>query len=301
MTAAHTHGPGDNGDNGDGSDGSAPHGNHPGDGTTADADRPTVTWTKSPVPGTPWFTARLTLSHPRQRNALTFTMYDELERACEDIDADRAVRATVVRGAGGQAFAAGTDIREFRTVHTGEDGVAYERRVGRALDRLAGLRMPVIAAVEGPAIGAGTALVACCDLVVCTPDAVFGAPIGRTLGNCLAPPVVARLYTCFGRARTLYALLTARLITAEEARQAGFVLDVIDATVLGARVDELCADVARCAPLTLAAIKEADRRVLAAAAPDHGDDLYAECYASEDFHEGVTAFLTKRKPHWRDR
>ncbi|GHH86818.1 enoyl-CoA hydratase [Streptomyces sulfonofaciens] len=264
-------------------------------------DAPRVHWAKRPVPGTGGHAAHLTLANPRQRNALTLRMYEELERACEEIDADDEVRLTVVRGAGGAAFAAGTDIREFRAVASGADGVAYERRVGRAVARLAGLRMPALAVVRGPAVGAGLVIAACCDLVVCTPDAVFGVPIGRSLGNCLSPSAVARLHACLGRARTLRALLTARLIPAGEAQEAGFVTEVVEPDVIEDRADELAADIARCAPLTLAALKEADRRVLAAADPGHADDLYEMCYGSRDFHEGVTAFLGKRPPDWQGR
>lgn len=272
------------------------------DGTDADGgQQPRVHWAKHPVPDTDHHAAHITLSHPRLRNALTLTMYDQLERACEEIDADEEVRLTVVRGAGGRAFAAGTDIREFRSVTSGAHGVAYERQVGRAVDRLAGLRMPAVAVVEGAAVGAGLVLTAACDLVLCTPDAVFGAPIGRTLGNCLSPTAIARLYAGLGRARTLRALLTARLITAAEAHDAGFVTEIVAPDRLGVRIDEVSADIARCAPLTLAALKEADRRVLAAADPGHADDLYIRCYGSQDFREGVTAFLARRPPDWQGR
>src|SRR5213596_1179202 len=101
-----------------------------------------------------------------------------------------------------------------------------------------------------------------------------------------------------GRARTLRSLLAARLITAEEAHESGFVADIVDPADLDTRLAELTADIARCAPLTLAALKEADRRVLAASAPGHAEDLYARVYGSRDFAEGVTAFLEKRKPEW---
>ncbi|GGO42114.1 enoyl-CoA hydratase [Streptomyces daqingensis] len=266
---------------------------------TTDVHPPSARWTKQEVPGTGSSAAHLTLSNPRQRNALTMGMYDQLELACEEIDADPEVQVTVLRGAGGRAFAAGTDIREFRGFTSGADGVAYEKRVGRAVERLASVRMPVVGAVEGPAVGAGIALSACCDLVLCTPDAVFGAPIARTLGNCLAPAVVARLYASLGRARTLRALLTAELIGAQEALTAGFVQEVVEREEFDERIAATCAGIARGAPLTLAALKEADRRVLAASAPGPADDLYELCYGSRDFREGVTAFLDKRTPDWQ--
>ncbi|MCH6159151.1 enoyl-CoA hydratase-related protein [Streptomyces marispadix] len=285
-------------------------------------DPPSVTWSEEKVPGTGGSAARVVLSNPGRRNALTLDMYDRLHQACEEIDASPDVRVTVLRGAGGRAFAAGTDIREFRDF-TGADGIAYERRVGRAVERLAALRMPVIAAVEGPAVGGGFALAACCDIVVCTPDSVFGAPVARTLGNCLAPAVVARMYACLGRARTLRALLTAELVGAREALEAGFVSAIAGADGAGGgasadgdsadgdsadpggeldrHIARLVARIAGCAPLTLAALKEADRRVLAASAPGSAEDLYELCYGSRDFREGVSAFLAKRPPRWQGR
>lgn len=262
---------------------------------------PSVSWREERVPGGDTSVAWLTLSNPHRRNALTLEMYDQLRHACEEIDAASDVRVTVLRGAGGGAFAAGTDIREFRGFTSGTDGVEYERHVGTALDRLVALRMPVIAAVEGPAVGAGIALTACCDIVVCTPDSVFGAPIARTLGNCLAPAVVARLYASLGRGRTLHALLTARLIGAQEAHEAGLVAQIVDAGRLDEHLAELTTRIAGCAPLTLAALKEADRRVISASAPGKADDLYELCYGSGDFREGVSAFLDKRPPEWQGR
>jgi enoyl-CoA hydratase len=268
---------------------------------SADDGSPSVGWTKETVPGTGAYAAHLTLSNPSRRNALTLDMYGQLELACEEIDADPGIRLTVLRGAGGRAFAAGTDIREFTSFPSGADGVAYEARVGRAVERLARLRMPVIAAVEGPAVGAGIALTVSCDLVVCTPDAVFGAPIARTLGNCLAPAVVARLYATLGRARTLRAVLTAELIGAEEAQQAGLVQEIVEPGAFDEHIARLSDSIARCAPLTLAALKEADRRVLASSTPAPAEDLYELVYGSRDFGEGVEAFLEKRTPDWQGR
>ncbi|SCK44240.1 enoyl-CoA hydratase [Streptomyces sp. WMMB 322] len=261
---------------------------------------PSVSWQEETVPGGDTSVAWLTLSNPRRHNALTLEMYDQLHRACEEIDAACDVRVTVLRGAGGRAFAAGTDIREFRGF-TGRDGVEYERRVGSAVERLAALRMPVVAAVEGPAVGGGLALTVSCDIVVCTPDSVFGAPIARTLGNCLSPTVIARLHASLGRARTQHALLTAQLISAQEAHEAGLVAQITDAEGLDAHLAGLTARIAGCAPLTLAALKEADRRVISASAPGTADDLYELCYGSRDFREGVSAFLDKRPPEWEGR
>jgi enoyl-CoA hydratase len=226
-------------------------------------------------------------------------MYDALEEGCASVSADPSVRVVVIRGAGGEAFAAGTDIAQFRDFRTADDGVAYEHRVGRVLDRLLAVPVPVLSVVEGPAVGAGLAVAACSDLVLATPDAVFGVPVARTLGNCLPPAVVARLQRRLGAARTMTMLLTASLLPAAAAAESGFVAAVVPADELEAEVAATVTRIRRGAPLTLVALKEIDRR-LGAEVPD-GDDLLRRCYGSDDFREGVAAFLDHRRPVWKGR
>jgi len=244
---------------------------------------------------------RLTLANPDRRNAITWRMYDGLEAALTRIDADPQVRAVVLRGAGGQAFAAGTDIGQFTEFRSSDDAIAYERRIGQVLDRLTAVRVPVLAVVEGPAVGAGLVLAASCDIVVATPDAVFGAPIAHTLGNCLSPAVVRQLQTRLGRGRTMAMLLTATLLTAAEAATAGLVAEVIPRSELDTRVDELLARVIGGAPLTLAGLKEVDRRLAASAVEVDADDVLRRCYGSADFAAAVRAFLAHERPRWEGR
>jgi enoyl-CoA hydratase/carnithine racemase len=215
------------------------------------------------------------------------------------VAADPAVRILVIRGAGGEAFAAGTDIAQFTEFRSGQDGVDYERRVGRVLERLLAVPVPVLSVVQGPAVGAGLAVAACSDIVVATPDAVFGVPIARTLGNCLPPAVVARLQQRLGASRTMAMLLTASLLSAEDAAVSGFVSAVIPEADLETEVAALTRRVTRGAPLTLAALKELDRRL--ASDVVEADDLLERCYGSEDFREGVDAFLGHRRPSWKGR
>ncbi|GAB7191474.1 enoyl-CoA hydratase [Kineococcus sp. NUM-3379] len=239
------------------------------------------------------------LSNPGRRNALTWEMYDRLVGVCDDVAADPSVRVVVLRGAGG-AFAAGTDIRQFAGFD-GADGLAYERRVGSVLERLAGVRVPVVGVVEGPAVGAGLALAALCDVLVATPGARFGVPVARTLGNCIPAAVVARLQRRLGTGRTTAMLLTARLLDAREAATAGFVHLLVEEDGLEEAVAGLLGRVLAGAPLTLAALKEVDRRLAAAAAAVEDSDLLLRCYGSADFREGVTAFLEHRAPRWEGR
>jgi enoyl-CoA hydratase/carnithine racemase len=242
-----------------------------------------------------------TFNRPDARNALTWKMYERLERTCEEVDADDSVRVLVLRGAGGKAFVAGTDIGQFKGFETAEDGIAYERDGDQRIARLAGVRKPVIAQLQGFAVGGGFRIAAACDLRIATPDARFGAPIARTLGNCLSMEAYAGLLDLFGPSRLTELIFSARLMTAEEAHAAGFVHEIVPPGEIEARVRALAATLVEHAPITLQVTKEAIRRIQAARALPDGDDLIARTYSSADFAEGVRAFLDKRKPRWTGR
>jgi enoyl-CoA hydratase/carnithine racemase len=244
--------------------------------------------------------ATLTFNRPQARNALTWAMYDALTRACDHVDADPEVRVFIIRAAG-DAFAAGTDISQFAAFATGQDGLAYERRLDAAIDRLEHVRVPTIAVVQGVAAGAGAVIALACDLRVCSPQAQFGVPIARTLGNCLSAANCARLLDHFGPAVTKDLLFTARLIDVDEAVRHGLVTRLVDAPDLDRATEHLAETIAAHAPLTLHATKEALRRLALARRPREGaiDDLIADCYGSADFREGVAAFLEKRRPRFR--
>jgi enoyl-CoA hydratase/carnithine racemase len=230
--------------------------------------------------------AWITFNRPDAHNAMTFEMYEELFACCTRADEDEEVRALVLRGAGGRAFVAGTDIRQFLEFASGEDGLAYEATIDRIVGRLERVRAPTIALVDGFAMGSGLALSAACDLRICSPAAVFGLPVARTVGNCLSMENYARLAALLGEARVKDIVFTARRVEAEEALAIGFATEVVeDAT---ARVGELVELLAGHAPLTLWATKEALRRLRPV--PD-GDDLVREVYGSDEFRARVRAFL----------
>ena len=245
--------------------------------------------------------ALVTVNRPDARNAITFAMYDALHDLCERFDADPEVRVLVLRGAGERAFVSGTDIRQFLEFRTREDALAYEARITRVLARLRGMRKPTLAMVQGDAVGGGLFLSLACDLRVAAAHARFGAPVARTLGNCMAPLAFSLLAATVGPVRARNLLLTARLLDAPEAHAIGLVDEVHPAAALEARVRELAQHLTELAPLTLAAVKEATRRVTAPAALRDAEDLVLSCYLSDDFHEGVRAFLAKRTPEWRGR
>jgi enoyl-CoA hydratase/carnithine racemase len=242
-------------------------------------------------------TVFLTFDRPRARNAMTWAMYESLAALLARLDPGDGVRVAVLRGAGG-TFVAGSDIAQFAAFESSDDGVAYERRLDAVIARLEAVPVPTVAVVEGFAAGAGLAIAAACDLRVCTPDAKFGVPIARTVGNCLSMANYARLVAHLGPARTTALLCTAGFMSAPEAREAGFVLEVVPPDQIDARVHELSERIASLAPITLQVSKQAIRRIVAGLGAE-GEDLIRLSYGSRDFREGVAAFLAKRVPVWQ--
>lgn len=243
--------------------------------------------------------ATITLNRPAKRNALTFEMYERLAEICRTSRCKEGPRVLIVRGAGDKAFAAGTDISQFRDFKTGEDGLAYEKKIDGVLSDIESCPKPIIAAITGACTGGGAAIAGLCDIRLATRDMRFGFPIARTLGNCLSIPSLRRMSALLGAARTREIIMTSRLIEAEEALGIGLVSELFDeADALFARARELAEEIATFAPLTLRATKEMFRRMSAAELDIGDDDLIAMCYGSDDFHEGLEAFLAKRKANW---
>lgn len=240
-------------------------------------------------------------NRPKARNAMTWHMYERLVEVCEQVNADRSLRALILTGAGGRAFVAGTDIAQFRSFTTEKDALDYEARGNHVMRTLETVRVPTIAAIAGPCTGGGAGMASACDLRLASPSARFGFPIARTLGNCLSMHNYARLFTLLGPARAKDILLTARLMGADEMLACGLVREVVpDEESLLPRARELAEELATHAPLTMWATKEAMRRLRERLVVDGADtDLILTCYMSSDFKEGVEAFLAKRKPEWR--
>ena len=170
---------------------------------------------------------------------------------------DKSVKALLIYGAGGKAFAAGTDIAEFRVLNSDQDCIDYEVKIERILSSLEQCRVPTLAAIAGACTGGGAAIAACCDLRLAAADAKFGFPIARTLGNCLSVANYGRLAHLIGAARVKDLIFTARLIDAEEAKIFGLVGEIVAPDALMARAVDLARTVAGHAPLTLAATKQA--------------------------------------------
>jgi enoyl-CoA hydratase len=244
-------------------------------------------------------------NRPEQRNAMTFAMYEGLEQACVRADEDDSVQVLVLRGAGGRAFVAGTDISQFLAFGTGEsssgeDGVAYEARIEQVTNRLEDVGVPTVAAVAGACVGGGLILAAACDLRVATASSRFGVPVARTLGNCLSMNTYSLLVAHLGPARTLDMLLRARLLSAEQAAGAGFVSEVCPDGELDSALAAVVTPLLGHAPLSMRAAKRAVARLRRANVPD-GDDLVREVFGSADFRAGVAAFVNREQVSWTGR
>jgi enoyl-CoA hydratase len=242
----------------------------------------------------------VTFNRPQARNAFTFAMYERLADICEEANADRSLKVLVLQGAGDKAFAAGTDINQFRAFTTPQHALDYEGRIDRVLGTLETCRVPTIAAINGACTGGGAGIAACCDIRIGTKTTRYGFPIARTLGNCLSMSNISRLTALVGPARVKDLIFTARLIGAEEAASVGLLSEVVeDIAALKQRAGELATLIAGNAPLTLNATKQALARLQRRLTREEGEDLILMCYMSRDFREGLDAFLNKRPPQWK--
>ena len=244
--------------------------------------------------------ATLTFDRPHARNAMTWKMYTEMYDLLDQVDEDPDIRVVVLRGAGEDAFVAGTDIRQFQEFETGRDGVEYNERVEKPFSRLEAVRAPTIAVGTGYVVGGGLAIASTCDLRICADDAKFGIPVARTLGNLPSMANLTRLAALIGPAHAKEMLFTARIWDAQEALAKGLVTEIHPRADLDARVSELCEVLVRRAPQTMWGVKETMRRMLQASIPQ-GEDLIEQVYGSEDFKEGMAAFIEKRKPEFKNR
>ncbi|MCM0621806.1 enoyl-CoA hydratase-related protein [Nocardioides bruguierae] len=244
----------------------------------------------------------VTFDRPHRRNAFTREMYAGLRTLCEGLAADAdGVRALVLRGAGGKAFAAGNDIADFlgRTGEHGDEAVAYEEEIRAMLEALLAAPVVTVAAVDGVCVGGGLAVATHCDLRLATAGSRFGYPIARTLGNALAAPVVHRCAGVFGEPLTREMLLASRLVDATRAHAVGAVMEVVDdGPALDAALDSLLAGLEAASMVTVRATKEQllDRAHRLEAAPADDHERLLAVYTGPDFAEGVEAFTGRRPP-----
>jgi enoyl-CoA hydratase len=241
----------------------------------------------------------IVLNRPQARNALTFGMYDRIAEICRNATDDKTLRVIIISGAGGKAFAAGTDISLFRNFNGAADGLDYEAKMETRLAAIEACPVPVIAAISGACTGGGAAIAACCDLRLGTADMKFGFPIARTLGNCLSAASLAKLTSLVGAARVTEMIFTAQLVDANDAEAIGLISEILPThDALLVRAHALAETIAGHAPLTLRVTKELLRRIRISGPSTPDADQLSLAYGSADFREGLESFLAKRPPQW---
>lgn len=241
----------------------------------------------------------LIFDHPARRNAISAEMWRQIPVAVEDLAKDDEVRVVILRGEGDTAFVSGADISEFEQRRSGGPAAAeYDRAGGEAYRALAGIDKPTLAMIHGFCVGGGVAIALCADLRFASDDARFAVPAAK-LGLGYSAGLLEPLLRLVGSARALEILYTARRYRADEALAMGLVNSVSPKSTLESVVRETADRIASNAPLTLRGVKIAARELAKDVSRRDLARIEAAtgaCYTSDDYREGVRAFLEKRKP-----
>ena len=244
-------------------------------------------------------TAWLTINRPEVRNALGLAITKQIATTLRELSGDRNTRVIVLTGAGDRVFVSGADVREFKEhLATPETALKYDAAAEELQSALRAASQPVIARINGHAVGSGTIVAASCDFRITVRQAKFGIPVAK-FGFIAPLPDTLRLIQLIGPANTKKMLMTAALIEADTAKAIGLVDQVVDSNNLDTAVVELADALATNAPLTLKATKQMIEQLNAPTSDVMaGAKWYQEIFRSRDFKEGLDAFLTKRKPEF---
>jgi enoyl-CoA hydratase len=245
--------------------------------------------------------AIITVNRPEKLNALNVATRNEILNAFEQLAADDEVRVVIITGAGEKAFIAGADINEFAGMSAIGQRAVMKRR--RAFDGVEDFPKPVIAMINGFALGGGCELAMACDIRIASSKAKLGQPEIK-LGIIPGGGGTQRLTRLVGEGRAMELCLTGDMITAEEAERFGLVNHVYPPEELEAKTLELANRIAEMSPVALAMAKQSVKnaaRLDLRAGVEAEVDLFALCFSSEDKEEGVRAFIEKRKPEFKGR
>lgn len=246
----------------------------------------------------------IVFNNPARRNAVSMDMWAAIPKIVEAYETDPEVRVIVLAGAGDRAFVSGADISEFEQQRNSLENVKeYDAVAGLASEALVTASKPTIAMIRGWCIGGGVSVALTCDMRIAEADARFGVPAAK-LGLGYDMTGIRRLVDVVGPSYAKEIFFTARHYTASEAHEMGLVNRVVAAQELEAEVRAYAGMIAENAPLTIAAVKRAVREIITDESARDAATVTAmveACFASEDYREGRTAFMEKRKPVFRGR
>src|SRR5882672_5373990 len=247
---------------------------------------------------------RIIFNNPARHNAVSLDMWEGVAQIMDDFNNDNAIRVIVLSGAGGKAFVSGADISEFKEKRANEDAAAAYAKISEASRlKLQDTLKPTIAMIRGYCIGGGLATALSCDIRIAAEGSRFGVPAAR-LGLGYAYDGIKKLIDLVGPAFAREIFYTARQFSAEEALGMGLINRLVPGDELESYVKNYCDMIAANAPLTIRAAKQTVREALK---DESKRDmalckrLVDECFASEDYTEGRTAFTEKRRPMFKGR
>src|SRR5579864_3120597 len=242
---------------------------------------------------------RLIFNNPARHNAVSLDMWQAVAQIMDDFDGDDAIRVIVLSGAGGKAFVSGADISEFKEKRANEEAAAAYAKISEAArTKLHETLKPTIAMIRGYCIGGGLATAIGCDIRIAAEGSRFGIPAAK-LGLGYAYDGIKKLIDLVGPAYAREIFFTARQFTAEEALRMGIINQLVPDSELESYTKNYCDTIAANAPLTVRSVKQIVREAL----KDSGKRdmelcrrVVEECFASQDYTEGRTAFMEKRRP-----